>query len=62
VVLQAAQERLEALEGILEAQGVPFRAIREVDPPYNGELLAIGLKPARKDRLKKYLSSFPLLR
>jgi hypothetical protein len=62
VVLRADPERLEALEGLLEAQGVPFRAIREVDPPYNGQLMALGLQPARKDRLKRYVSSLPLLR
>lgn len=62
VVLQAPQDRLEALERLLEAQGVPFRAIRESDPPYSGELMAIGLQPARKDQVQKYVSNLPLLR
>lgn len=62
VVLQAPKDRLEALEGLLEASGVPHRAIRENDPPYSGELLAIGVRPDERRKLKKYFSSFALLR
>jgi peptidyl-tRNA hydrolase len=60
VVLQAPQEALEALERRLEAQGVPHRAIRENDPPLG--LTAIGICPAPKDTLKRFVSSLGLLR
>jgi len=62
VVLQAPQDRLEALERLLEAQGVPHRAIRENDPPYSGELMAIGIQPGERSKLKRYVSSLSLLR
>lgn len=62
VVLQAPQDRLEALERLLEAQGVPHRAIREADEPYAGQLMAIGVQPDERRKLKRYFSSMALLR
>lgn len=35
--------------------------ITESDAPYNGQLMAIGVRPDIKDKLKKYLSNLPLL-
>jgi len=62
VVLQAGSEALSELEERLVDAGVPHRAIRESDPPYEGDLLAIGLAPAPRDKVRKYVSSLPLLR
>ena len=62
VVLQAGTERLVALEERLIQSGVPHKAIRENDPPYSGELLAIGLEPAERRKVQKHISSLPLLR
>jgi hypothetical protein len=62
VVLQAPKDHLESLEEVLEAQDIPHRAIRENDPPYSGELMAIGVCPNERSKLKKYFSSLPLLR
>jgi peptidyl-tRNA hydrolase len=42
--------------------GVKFTAILEPDPPYYGEIMAIGLHPGRKEDLRRHLSSLPLLR
>ena len=41
--------------------GVAHRAIRESDPPYDGELLAIGLEPAPREEVRAFVSSLPLL-
>lgn len=62
VVLQAGSEALSALEERLKAASVPHQAIRESDPPYAGDLLAIGLRPAPRKEVQKYVSSLPLLR
>jgi peptidyl-tRNA hydrolase len=62
VVLQADAQGLLQLEQLLKDQSVPHRAIRESDEPYTGDLLAIGLCPAPRDQVSKYVSSLPLLR
>lgn len=62
VVLAADQDRLTTLEALLRSQGVPHKAIREHDAPYRGELMAIGLRPAPRDQVQRYVSSLPLLR
>lgn len=61
MVLQADSEGLRALLERLEAADVPHRAIRESDPPYDGDLLAVGLCPAPRNEVRKYVSSLPLL-
>jgi len=61
-VLQAQLDQLLVLEQqLIEAQ-VPHRAVRESDQPYAGELMAIGIRPAPKDQVQRYVSSLPLLR
>lgn len=62
VMLHAAGEaELLALEAKLIAAGIPFTAIREPDMPWNGQLMAIGLKPCvRTNSLRKLMSGFPL--
>ena len=53
---------LRALTDRLEAVGLaPFRII-ESDPPYTGQLMALGFAPARKEVMRRHLSSLPLLR
>lgn len=46
----------------LTKAGIEFTPIYEPDAPYCGELMAIGLKPQRKEKLKRHLSSLPLLK
>jgi hypothetical protein len=46
----------------LAKAGIAFTPIHEPDAPYHGELMAIGLKPQRKETLKRHLSSLPLLK
>ena len=62
VVLQADADGLLELEQRLQDGCVPHRAIRENDPPYAGQLLAIGLTPGPKKEVRKHVSSLPLLR
>lgn len=53
--LVAARERL-----VLAC--VPHKPIFETDPPYSGQLMAIGVEPGRKEDLRRHLSSLPLLK
>lgn len=62
VVLGATATQLAELEQRLAAAGVRFSAIRESDPPYNGELLALGIEPRPKAEVRPLVSSLPLLR
>jgi len=63
VAITASNEHeLLALEQRLQAQGVAFRAIRESDGPHAGELMAIGCAPQARDGIRKFFSSYPLLR
>lgn len=44
----------------LGSAGMPFTAIEEPDAPWDGALMAIGLPPAPRSTLRRYLSSLPL--
>lgn len=46
----------------LEAAGIEFVRINEPDAPYAGALMSIGVRPARKEVVRRALSSLPLLR
>lgn len=63
VVLAAkSPEQLIFIEKHLIHNGVPHKAIRENDPPYRGELLAIGVTPQPRSQLRRYFSTLPLLK
>lgn len=62
VVLQADSALLVELEQQLTRDGVAHRAIRESDPPYAGQLMAIGLRPAPRKEVQGHVSSLPLLK
>lgn len=63
IVLSVPDEpALSALAKRLEKFGVAHVTIREPDAPWNSALMAIGIVPARKEELKRHLSSLPLLR
>jgi len=61
VVLAASGEGLGALELALAAAGVAHAAVREPDAPYCGQLLAIGIAPAPRAALRRYVGRLPLL-
>ena len=63
VVLSVEGEReLVHLADRLRLAGVDFVSIFEPDPPYDNALMAIGVRPGRKETLRRHLSSLPLLR
>lgn len=62
VVLGGSESALKALAAQLDAAGVKHKTIVESDPPYLGQVMAVGICPASKEVLKRYVSSLPLLR
>lgn len=63
VVLAASNElELKSIRKLLFARGVDHVAIHEPDPPYHGQLMAIGVVPKKKSQVYPHLSSIPLLR
>lgn len=63
IVLAAASELdLGKLADKLDAYGVEFVRVLEPDAPYGGALMALGLRPRRKEEVRRYLSSLPLLK
>ena len=63
VILAArSSAELEELSGRLRRAGIRHNQIRENDPPYLGELMALGLEPAPRSVLKRHLRELPLLR
>jgi hypothetical protein len=63
VVLTARDElHLALVADALEAKGVALVRVREPDPPWNGALMALGLRPARKEALRRLVSALPLLK
>lgn len=49
VALVASEQQLHELEVDLQERGYRHAAIREPDPPFNGDLVAIGVQPAYND-------------
>ncbi len=62
IVLQASGESLLQLEQALAEAGILHAAVREPDPPFDNALVAIGVAPTSKTRVKRFLSNLPLLR
>jgi hypothetical protein len=47
---------------MLTRADIPHKRIFESDPPYDGQLMSIGIRPMERDRLRKLLSSLPLVK
>jgi hypothetical protein len=60
VVLAAPSE--SALETISERLPLEHIQVRESDPPYCHQLMAIGVRPTMRSKARQYLSSLPLYR
>lgn len=56
------EKELWALERIRRHAGLKFSAIIESDSPWTAQLMAIGCAPARKEDVRRFLSSLPLLK
>jgi hypothetical protein len=63
-VVLAARDRahIEEIATFLEGRGVELVRVVEPDPPWNGEVMSLGIRPGRKEELRRHLSAFPLLR
>lgn len=61
VVLGCTEDELYSLARYLARTGVPHALIHEDDEPYRGQLLAIGLRPARKSELRPHVKKLRLL-
>lgn len=56
------EESLLSIEKKLIQCGVPHIAVREPDAPFFGALMAIGVCPGPKSKLKKLFSNLPLIK
>lgn len=63
-VALAARDEVDLLrlEQKLIRADIAHHAVREPDPPFNGELMAIGIRPIYRDRVKKIISKYPLIK
>ena len=46
----------------LQRQGLHVTPIHEPDSPFNGQLMSIGIRPAPRSEIARYLSDVPLLK
>lgn len=56
------EKELRDLSYELFMAGIPHKCILEPDAPWNGQMMAIGVCPGPKTKLKKYFARFPLLK
>lgn len=59
-----SEEALERIEQRLVENDVPHTSIREPDSPWNGALMAIGIRPMAQDNpnLRRAVKRLPLLK
>lgn len=62
VLTMPDEEALMGLGATLLRGRLPFTPVFEPDAPFNGQLMAIGIEPRRKEELRRYLSALPLLK
>lgn len=63
IALHARSEaELLQLEQRLQVAKIPHVSVREVDAPFEGQLMAIGLCPSAGKEVRRLLSSLPLAR
>lgn len=61
VVLGVAPNELFMLLERLRDARIKHAAIIESAPPYDGQLMAIGIEPRPRNELRRFVSSYPLL-
>jgi hypothetical protein len=62
VSLAASAGELADLSRALAAAGVPHVLVHEPDEPWRGALMAIGVVPTSRARVRRYLAHLPLVR
>lgn len=56
------EQQLEDIAVQLDRAGIYACRITESDPPYTGQLMAIGIVPCQRDTVRKILSNLPLVK
>lgn len=63
IALAARDEaHLSEVSFALFRAGIKHVRVVEPDAPYSGQLMALGVPPGERSRLRRHLSSLPLLR
>lgn len=62
VLAVPGERELVEVASRLRGAGIAFVEVREPDAPFNNALMALGVVPARKEVLRRFLSSIPLLK
>lgn len=62
IALTAEAPQLQDLARQLSEAGIAHRNIRESDAPFSGELMAIGVCPQPRSKLRRYFSTLPLVK
>lgn len=63
IALEAKDEaHLAQISFDLFQKGIPHKRIIENDAPWTGQLMAIGIPPMERSKLRKYLSALPLIK
>lgn len=62
VLAVPTESELARVADLLERKDIAFVAIREPDPPWSGQLMALGCRPGEKGVVGRWLSHLPLLR
>jgi len=62
IALAASSDELAALSRSLADAGVPHVRVHEPDEPWRGALMAIGVVPSPRARVRRLLAHLPLVR
>lgn len=62
VLTVPGEQELREVSAKLKAAEIVHVRIEEPDAPWHGALMALGLVPARKEDVRRHLSSLPLLK
>jgi hypothetical protein len=62
VALGASKHELETIARMLADSGVPHVVVCEPDEPWCGELMAIGVVPAPRALVRRFVAHLPLVR
>ena len=62
IALAATLDELVALGHALAAADVPHVLVHEPDEPWRGALMAIGVVPSSRARVRRYVAHLPLVR
>jgi hypothetical protein len=62
VLVSRDEEHLREIGWDLFKNGIKHKLVFEPDPPYNGQLMAIGVIPTERSKIRPFLSRLPLLK